>query len=109
MQQPGNTEKQKGVLDRLPKLGRVSQLILIVGVFVLIFVPLLLIYQQQEPKRSRDQAWLFQPELLVEDPAGQAIFITRPARKNRERGDPVGVPQREALPDRARGTPQRRG
>ncbi len=52
MQQPGNTEKQKGVLDRLPKLGRVSQLILIVGVFVLIFVPLLLIYQQQEPKQT---------------------------------------------------------
>jgi hypothetical protein len=54
-------------------------------------VTLFLINQQHEPKRSRDQAWLFQPELLVEDPAGQAIFITRPARKNRERGDPVAL------------------
>jgi len=58
MQQPQTTEKQKGVLERLPRLGRISQLILIVGVFAFIFVPLLLFYQQQEPKQAEAKSTL---------------------------------------------------
>ena len=40
-------EKKKGFLERLPKLGRVSQLILLIGVFLVIFIPLWVINQQQ--------------------------------------------------------------
>jgi len=65
MQQPQTEEKQPGVLERLPKLGRVSQLILIVGVFVLIFVPLLLIYQQQEPKQNEARASLSNTQKIL--------------------------------------------
>jgi hypothetical protein len=51
MVQQESPEKKKGFLDRLPKLGRVSQLILVIGGFLVIFVPLLLIYQQQPQKQ----------------------------------------------------------
>lgn len=52
MIQPETTEKKKGLLDRLPKMGRVSQLILIIGVFLVIFIPLFWIYQQQPQKEA---------------------------------------------------------
>jgi len=51
MTQPEATEKKKGILDRLPKLGRVSQLILLIGGFLVIFIPLFLINQQQPAKQ----------------------------------------------------------
>ncbi|WP_376796423.1 DISARM system helicase DrmA [Thermogemmatispora sp.] len=37
-------------------------------------VSLFLVNQQQEPKRLRDSAWLFQPELSVSAPDGSPIF-----------------------------------
>ena len=40
-------------------------------------VTLFLVNGQQEPKRLRDQAWLFQPELIVEAPDGAPIFQQR--------------------------------
>ena len=32
---------------------------------------------QLEPKQNKDRAWLFQPEIIVEEPAGQPAFIRR--------------------------------
>src|SRR5260370_11457621 len=40
-------------------------------------VTLFLVNGQREPKRLRDQAWLFQPELVVEAPGGAPIFQRR--------------------------------
>ena len=40
-------------------------------------VTLFLVNAQREPKRLRDRAWLFQPELVVESPDGAAIFQRR--------------------------------
>ncbi len=40
-------------------------------------VTLFLVNGQHEPKRLRDQAWLFQPELVVEAPGGAPIFQRR--------------------------------
>ena len=40
-------------------------------------VTLFLVNGQKEPKRLRDQAWLFQPELIVESPDGSSIFRQR--------------------------------
>jgi hypothetical protein len=54
MTQPEATEKKKGLLDRLPKMGRISQLILLIGGFLIIFIPLWLFDQQQ----SKTQATL---------------------------------------------------
>ena len=40
-------------------------------------VTLFLVNGQREPKRNRDEAWLFQPELIVESPDGRPIFQRR--------------------------------
>jgi hypothetical protein len=40
-------------------------------------VTLFLVNQQTEPKRRRDEAWVFQPELTVRAPDGGAIFQKR--------------------------------
>src|SRR4030042_1768372 len=53
MTQSETTEKKKGFLDRLPKLGRASQLILLIGGFLVIFIPLWLIDQQQPEKQAQ--------------------------------------------------------
>ena len=52
MTQP-ESEQKKGILDRLPKMGRISQLVLIIGIFLILFIPLLLIYQEQ-PRTQND-------------------------------------------------------
>lgn len=41
-------------------------------------VSLFLVNAQNLPKQNQDQAWIFQPELLVRDVEGQAIFRRRP-------------------------------
>ena len=40
-------------------------------------ITLFLVNEQQEPKTQKDEAWVFQPELIVRDPEGQAIFTRR--------------------------------
>lgn len=51
-------KKGKGFLDRLPKLGRVSQLVLLIGIFLVIFIPLWIIDQQQPERQSQLEASL---------------------------------------------------
>jgi hypothetical protein len=50
-------------------------------------VTLFLVNGQEEPTRRRDEAWLFQPELQVEDVGAQAIFTRRPSRRVSEGND----------------------
>ena len=52
MTQPEATEKKKGLLDRLPKLGRVSQLILLISIFLVVFILLWLFDQQQSKTQT---------------------------------------------------------
>jgi len=40
-------------------------------------ITLYLINAQQEPKTKKDEAWVFQPELIVRHPESKAIFIKR--------------------------------
>ena len=58
MIQPETPEKKKGFLDRLPKLGRASQLVLLIGVFLIIFIPLWMINQQQPERQAQLEATL---------------------------------------------------
>jgi hypothetical protein len=46
-------------------------------------VTLFLVNGQHEPKRLRDEAWLFQPELIVEAPEGGSIFQQRPTTRQK--------------------------
>ena len=41
-------------------------------------VTLFLVNYQTIPKRNQDQAWIFQPELIVKDMGGRAVFRRRP-------------------------------
>ena len=58
MIQPETTEKKKGLLERLPRLGRLSQLILLIGAFLIIFIPIWFIDQQQSKKQTELKATL---------------------------------------------------
>lgn len=58
MIQPETTEKKKGLADRLPKLGRLSQLILLIGVFLIIFVPIWYLNQKQSERQDELKATL---------------------------------------------------
>ncbi len=41
-------------------------------------VTLFMVNTQEEPLQNRDAAWVFQPKMIVRDPAGEAIFRKRP-------------------------------
>jgi hypothetical protein len=43
-------------------------------------ITLFLVNGQEEPKKLRDGAWLFQPELIADSPDGKPIFHSRPPR-----------------------------
>ncbi|MGH9837855.1 MAG: DISARM system helicase DrmA [Blastocatellia bacterium] len=52
-------------------------------------VTLFLVNGQDEPARLRDRAWLFQPELIVQSPGGQAVFHRRAYQRLEGRRDAV--------------------
>ena len=52
------SEKKKGFLDRLPRLGRVSQFILLIFGFLIIFIPLWLLNQQQPKTQAEAETTL---------------------------------------------------
>lgn len=58
MIQPEEPEKKKSLFDRLPKLGRVSQLVLPIGIFLILLIPLMVINQQQPAKQLELKATL---------------------------------------------------
>ena len=60
--------KKKTLLDRLPKLGRTSQLLLLVGVFLVIFIPLVVIYQHQPMRQAELEHELFLLQTVLAAP-----------------------------------------
>jgi len=56
-------------------------------------VTLFLVNSQEEPKRLRDESWIFQPELSVEAPDGSPIFC----RHLPHHLDPVKYPEEHAM------------
>ena len=53
MSMTDESKKEKGsLLDKLPKLGRVSHLMLLVGIFLIIVIPLWVFYQQQPGEQA---------------------------------------------------------
>jgi len=65
MIQPETPEKKKSFLDRLPKLGRASQLMLLIGGFLIIFIPLWVISQQQPEQQTELRATLANLEKIL--------------------------------------------
>jgi len=60
-------------------------------------VTLFLVNEQNEPKSSKDTAWLFQPELSVGDADGQAIFCQRPLQPDHAPGVALPLDEQERL------------
>lgn len=52
-------------------------------------VTLFLVNGQDEPKKLRDTAWLFQPELIVQSPGGKPIFHPHSTHREPGKSDPV--------------------
>ena len=44
-------------------------------------ITLFLVNGQEEPKRNRDQAWMFQPEMRAESADERAVFVRRPSKR----------------------------
>lgn len=51
-------------------------------------VTLFLVNGQPEPERVKDEAWLFQPKIVIRSPDGSPVFVRRPVRRDPERMDP---------------------
>jgi len=69
MIQPEPEEKKKvSLLDKLPKLGRASQLMLLVGIFLIVFIPLWVINQQQPAKQVELRHELSLLEIILQTP-----------------------------------------
>ncbi len=60
-------------------------------------VTLFLVNGQQEPKKRRDVAWLFQPELVVESPDDSPIFQSRYQPKEPGKSDPVAFAEEQEM------------
>lgn len=72
--EPGQ-QKKRGFLDRLPKMGRVSQLVLVIGIFLVILIPLWVINQQQPEKQRQLEATLSNlQKIITPEQTSQAKF-----------------------------------
>jgi hypothetical protein len=60
-------------------------------------VTLFLVNGQKEPKKLRDAAWIFQPELVVESPDKVPIFYSRLHKKDPGKSDPVGFAEDQEM------------
>src|SRR5207249_9548029 len=60
-------------------------------------VTLFLVNGQSEPKKLRDTAWLFQPELIVESPDQEPIFHSHPCQKDSGKADPVTFAEEQEM------------
>ncbi|MBA3635002.1 MAG: helicase [Rubrobacteraceae bacterium] len=60
-------------------------------------VSLFLINGQREPKIRRDEAWIFQPELIVASPDGAPIFRQRPRLRDPASTDRVAYEEERAM------------
>lgn len=52
---------------------------------------LFLVNGQTEPKQRKDEAWLFQPELIVRTPDGAPVFIKRPLNIQQPNKEPEAL------------------
>ncbi|MCI0391381.1 MAG: DISARM system helicase DrmA [Acidobacteria bacterium] len=60
-------------------------------------VTLFLVNGQDEPKKLRDAAWLFQPELIVQSPEGKPIFTRKSMQREPGKSDPVTFAEEQEM------------
>lgn len=60
-------------------------------------VTLFLVNGQLETKQLKDEQWLFQPELIVEAPDNEAVFVRRSYKHDATRMDPVAYFEEQTM------------
>jgi hypothetical protein len=60
-------------------------------------ITLFLVNGQQEPKKLRDMAWVFQPELSVQSPDGKPVFHSRLQQRDPGKSDPVTFAEEQEM------------
>jgi len=81
MIRPEEPEQKKSFLDRLPKLGRVSQLMLIIGIFLILVIPLGMVYLQQPARQIQLKGALSNLERILEAPTTEKENLERELSK----------------------------
>lgn len=81
MIRPEEPEQKKSFLDRLPKLGRVSQLMLIIGIFLILVIPLGMVYVQQPARQIQLKGALSNLERILEAPTTEKENLERELSK----------------------------
>ena len=81
MIRPEEPEQKKSFLDRLPKLGRVSQLMLIIGIFLILVIPLGMVYVQQPARQIQLKGALSNLERILEAPRTEKENLERELSK----------------------------
>ena len=71
MIQPEEPEQKRSFLDRLPRVGRLSQFVLLVGIFLILFVMLSMIYLQQPARQAELERELSLLETILAVPMTQ--------------------------------------
>lgn len=74
-------KQKKNILDRLPKLSRVSLLILFIGIFLLIIIPLILVQNTERAKQSDYRQEVQMLEKIVANPATQVATLEDDIRR----------------------------
>jgi acetolactate synthase small subunit len=74
--------KQKPTFfSRLPKLGRISQLVIFIGVFLIILIPLIIIYNQQKLDQAGYEQEILLLKRILSTPYTQAATLEDEIRK----------------------------
>ena len=69
MMQPELQEEKKSFFDRLPKLGRASLFLLALGIFLVFFIPMMLVYRQQTALQMGYRQELSNLQVILATPA----------------------------------------
>jgi cell division protein FtsL len=81
MIRPEEPERRKSLLDRLPKLGKLSQLMLLVGIFLILVIPLGMLYLQQPARQMELKGTLSNLERILEAPTTEKENLERELRQ----------------------------
>jgi hypothetical protein len=80
-------KQKKSILDRLPKLSRVSLLILFIGIFLIVIIPLILVQNTEKAKQADYRQQVQMLENIMANPAAQVSVLEddiRQAKANLE-------------------------
>jgi hypothetical protein len=80
-------KQKKNIMDRLPKLSRVSLLIIFIGAFLIIIIPLIMVQNSEKAKQADYRQQVQMLENIVANPATQVSALEDDIRQAETRLD----------------------